>query len=836
MRRGRPRRAPALALGLALGLAFLPASGHAEDFLVLQLEEDDPDTDPGDGLCRSGPAATSCTFRAAVEEANALSGRDEIVFAHNGVVTLELDPELGPLPPIDDLIEIDGRTAQSYDRDAPKPRAPSPQYFLDGSALPPGNSDGLLFLDGSDGSRVLALGILGFPDEGIQTRPGADGIVVQGCWIGVMPGGVTGLGNGRAPVGDTAGILLQSDGNSIGQVFAGGAFHERRNVVSGNHEDGIAISDGDDNRLRGNLVGLAGNGGVLLPNGGWGVRVIAGTDNGIGGFPETASAGNAISGNEAGGVRIEDAGNFLRANFIGTAPGGALGAPNRGNGVDLLSSGNVVGGAPDTARNHIARNEGYGLRIGSSAEDVSANDNLVLNNQVGGPPAGNDEAGILVAQGTRNSLRDNLVGENAGGGIRIHADGNEVQGNLVGTDSEGADLGNAFDGIGVVGRDNRIGGTLPGTGNVVGFNESEGIVLTDGNVVQGNHVGTNFAGDDLGNGGSGIFVVSGGNRIGGDEAGARNVVSGNGGDGILLGEAASSNVVQGNFVGTNPAATDPLGNAGAGVHVASSSVNNIGRANPDFPNVISGNASHGIHVSGEEAAGNAIAGNLIGVGIDGETAVGNGGHGVRLSDGAHDNAVGSGPEGGNVIAHNAGVGVSVRGPSVDNEIEPNAIFGNGLPIDLGEDGPTGNDEGDADSGPNRLQNFPVIESFELGGDPNEVEIAYEVPSDPEHVPYPLTVRFFVADGRGGARAFVGEDTYRAADAASGRTASLVSLAAVTGEELLVASATDALGSTSELTFVPEPSGAGAAGLLGVLLLAARRRPGRRGSGGASPVS
>lgn len=66
---------------------------------------------------------------------------------------------------------------------------------------------------------------------------------------------------------------------------------------------------------------------------------------------------------------------------------------------------------------------------------------------------------------------------------------------------------------------------------------------------------------------------------------------------------------------------------------------------------------------------------------------------------------------GNVIAFNrTGVAVipAAFGSSTENPILSNLVYANAVDIDLGGDGKTPNDPGDGDSGPNLLQNFPVI--------------------------------------------------------------------------------------------------------------------------------
>ena len=61
------------------------------------------------------------------------------------------------------------------------------------------------------------------------------------------------------------------------------------------------------------------------------------------------------------------------------------------------------------------------------------------------------------------------------------------------------------------------------------------------------------------------------------------------------------------------------------------------------------------------------------------------------------------------VAHNGGDGIAVTGNSLGNGVAPSEVYANGgIPIDLNDDGPTLNDPGDVDSGPNTLLNYPVV--------------------------------------------------------------------------------------------------------------------------------
>jgi len=69
----------------------------------------------------------------------------------------------------------------------------------------------------------------------------------------------------------------------------------------------------------------------------------------------------------------------------------------------------------------------------------------------------------------------------------------------------------------------------------------------------------------------------------------------------------------------------------------------------------------------------------------------------------------------NRISGNGGPGVTLPDAGTGNTLTFNSISDNGeLAIDLGDDGVTPNDPGDTDSGPNDLQNYPVLDKAVFG--------------------------------------------------------------------------------------------------------------------------
>lgn len=178
-----------------------------------------------------------------------------------------------------------------------------------------------------------------------------------------------------------------------------------------------------------------------------------------------------------------------------------------------------------------------------------------------------------------------------------------------------------------------------------------------------------------------------------------------------------TNTVQGNYFGFN---FDGSPWAGAklrwGIYVAGSGGNDIGY------NAIGGLSDNGIRLTGTNTTGNVLTTNDIGIAPDG-SAAGNGNAGIGIANGAHDNVIGTAAfqtqsGGGNYIVNNFGPGIWLENTAGEgNRINGNnTIFGNSdfLAIDLAAPsdgfglGPTANDADDADSGPNRLENYPYI--------------------------------------------------------------------------------------------------------------------------------
>jgi len=198
-------------------------------------------------------------------------------------------------------------------------------------------------------------------------------------------------------------------------------------------------------------------------------------------------------------------------------------------------------------------------------------------------------------------------------------------------------------------------------------------------------------------GGSGLEIISGNCTVRGLAIHSFNQ------DGIKLSNVGG-NVIDGCFIGTDATGTNALGNGQHGVEVLSDS-NVVGET---MGNIISASGQYGIRI--QNANWTVIQGNLIGTDITGTNALGNGKDGVYLEQAVGTLVGGTNTLLGNTIAFNNGAGVNVHNNNAtNNAILGNSIFLNsGLGIDLMGNGVTANHAGGKGSGPNNLQNFPLL--------------------------------------------------------------------------------------------------------------------------------
>ncbi|HMJ90849.1 MAG TPA: Calx-beta domain-containing protein, partial [Candidatus Acidoferrum sp.] len=276
---------------------------------------------------------------------------------------------------------------------------------------------------------------------------------------------------------------------------------------------------------------------------------------------------------------------------------------------------------------------------------------------------------------------------------------------------DGALAGSGVDGLRITAGNSTIRGLV-----ITRFTSDAIEIVTNGNnVIEGCLLGIDTANTNRANSAAGVHIVSTpGNRIGGTATGARNVISGNSGIGVHLENlGASNNIIVGNLIGTDLLGAIDRGNVNDGIQVDDAPNNIIGGTTAAERNVISGNNGDGVEIFTAGASGNQVLGNFIGTDVTGALPIANNVHGVYFTTSARGNIVGTvAPGAGNRIAFNGGDGVFVNS-GTNNSIRGNAIFANGtvvgeLGIDLGTSGITANDVGDADTGANQLQNFPLL--------------------------------------------------------------------------------------------------------------------------------
>ncbi|MEQ1828090.1 MAG: hypothetical protein ABL921_19170 [Pirellula sp.] len=637
------------------------------------------------------------SLRQAILDANANSGADTIVFSiSSGVQTISLS---SVLPTITDQVTIDAWTQSGF--------SSAPLIVLDG--LSAGTADGLTFANGSDGSIVRGLVIQRFTGDGIEIQSGADGITMHGNYIGVGSDGAT----SRANTG--WGIYAVNSASHI----IGGSSANQGNVISANASGGIIIGGGgaDNSIIRGNKIGTQANGTSALGNAGHGIlfsntplnHAVGGTGTGD---------GNTIAFNSGTGVVVYSGSTGI------TILGNSIHS-NTGIGIDLSASTSATDGKTnndafpdsDTGGNNLqnwaaitravtnnssrfaldgtltsAANTTYRIEIfASSAADGSGNGEGQT--YLGFVNARTDSSGLaewgtlIDANVATGSVISTTVTRLNSSGVAVETSefgSNSTALNSVRTVTNTATSGAGSlaqalsDAAGTAGMDlivfNITGGgphtisistalatitdsiaidATTQTGYVAGSNLP---IIVDGNDLSGN-------GLTLSNGADGSFIRG-------------LVLRDFNGQGISIGSNADNNTIQGNFIGsmsnTGMLSSSTDVNAQNGIYVLSMN-NLIGGTTTAERNVISGNTTYGVYITGASASFNVVSGNYIGVAADGSTALANN-EGVHIYNGASSNTVGGATTSHrNIISGNTNDGVQIWTNANSNIVQNNYI-------------------------------------------------------------------------------------------------------------------------------------------------------------------
>ncbi|GAA4443745.1 VCBS domain-containing protein [Novipirellula rosea] len=606
------------------------------------------------------------SLREAIIAANNTAGMDTVSFniAGAGVHTIGL---LSVLPSITEAITIDGYTQSgSSINTATNGSNAVLQIELDGTNTGAGAS-GLKLIAGSDGSTIRGLAINRFSGSGVEIN-NSDNNTIVGNFLGTSVDGTSGQSNVYG-----VNVTNGANNNTIGGSAAGD-----RNVISGNTTAGVFISS-SDNIVAGNVVGLNAAGTAAIANT-RGVYLLNAANTLIGGT--TAGAGNVISGNSIDGVLVTgatSAGTRIEGNYIGTNAAGDAGIANliKGVGLTTNATGVTVGGSAAGAGNVISGNSNTGVYIASGG-------NLVTGNFVGLNAAGTaavaNGTGVYIYHAANNTIggtsasERNVISGNTSNGVYISGSGstgNIVQGNYIGTNAAGdAAVANTATGVSIAASatNNTIGGSVTGTGNVISGNSTYGVyVNASNNTVAGNTIGLNAAGTAAIANNYGIHLLNAANNvIGGTTTEARNVISGNTVDGVYISGATSTgNSIQGNFIGTNAAGTSAISNGRFGISlINNASANTIGGAVSGAGNVISGNVSSGVYVS---ASNNTLVGNTVGLNATGTAAIANY-SGIYINNVSGTTIGGTTALARNVISGNTSDGVFITGASATGNV------------------------------------------------------------------------------------------------------------------------------------------------------------------------
>jgi hypothetical protein len=388
------------------------------------------------GVCATTTGV--CTLRAALQEANAISGPVTVAFAIPGSTPAVIQTTAA-LPP---MTNPNGITVDGYSAPGSQPNTAvhgsnariSVEVRGGGAALHNG------FQLAGPNNVIRGLAIFNFKSSirlyGQATRNNS----IVGNFVCTNASATF-----AAPALDAGAsgitIIDAANNNSIGvaadHVTGTAADVADRNIISGCAHRGVIVTftGAVKNRVQNNVVGLTPDGSAALANRSHGVDVNYGAqDTLIGGYGP--GEGNVLSGNRQSGAEVSHGSSNRRnnviGNFIGTNLTGTAAPAYAANGVDLKPSLRLEGEktcapcAPNAGFSLVENNVIVGGPSGGVMIDKGQQRNIVRNNWIGllpnGTPAGNQKYAVRLEQGAINNTigPGNVIAYN-GNGIQMQA-------------------------------------------------------------------------------------------------------------------------------------------------------------------------------------------------------------------------------------------------------------------------------------------------------------------------------------------------------------------------------------------------------------------------------
>ena len=442
---------------------------------------------------------------------------------------------------------IDGTTQ-------PDTNSQGPEIILSGVNGNPYVYEGLTVSDGNCLIKGLNLG--NFSSTGIRIT--SNNNVIIGNYIGLSYDGMSATPN------STGITLTQGASNNI---IGGNSFTDA-NFVSGNTSNGITIGSASSafgtatgNSVVGNYIGLNYWGDATI---GHGIDGITLSNNSA----STTVAKNFIAGFSDALIFVSGSNtNTFTANWLGITqdfPGDYV-TSTANYGISIFfASGNTIGGASADSRNIIAN---YGI------DDVNINtstNTTVYGNYMGLGPDGiaalgrSSAAGIYVSASMNTTIgggapgQRNIIAGTMNYGIQVAgtSPGTIIRGNYIGLDNTGVNaITSGGTGIKLTGGAGTvIGGETPGAGNVIGGNiapiDAQDAAVNN-LVIKGNILGSNIFAEQPSGANIGINLLRGtGNVvIGGEAAGAANILRGTNAVGIQLSSNQGTTISRNSIVG-----------------------------------------------------------------------------------------------------------------------------------------------------------------------------------------------------------------------------------------------------------------------------------------------